>query len=92
MPTVKSHRLDARLTAEQKETLEHAAALVGSTVSGFVVQAALANAREVLVQEQLLVLSAQDSQALADALASPAAPNAALERAVAAYGRTLAGA
>lgn len=85
MTNAKTQRLDARLTVAQKDTLEHAAALVGTTVSGFVVQAALANAQEVLVQHELLLLSARDSQALAAALATPAEPNAALRRAVEAY-------
>jgi uncharacterized protein (DUF1778 family) len=42
-----------------------------------------------LVRHQLLVLSARDSEALAEALANPPAPNAALRRAVDAYGRAL---
>ncbi len=82
MARAKTQRLDARLTAAQKDTLEQAAALVGTTVSGFVVHAALETAEEVLVRHQLLVLSERDSAALAAALANPPVPNQALLRAV----------
>ncbi len=85
MATSRSERLDARLTAEQKAILERAAAAVGNTLSGFVVQAALASAQEVLLRQELLVLSARDSRALAEALASPPGPTEALLRAARAY-------
>lgn len=85
MAHARTERLDARLTAAQKETLEQAAELIGTTVSGFVVQAALDTAEDVLLRHQLLVLSARDSQALSAALAEPPAPNDALRRAVEGY-------
>ncbi len=85
MAKARTERLDARLTAQQKEVLERAAAAVGNTVSGFVVQAALASAQEVLLHQELLVLSARDSRTLAEALASPPEPTEALLRAARAY-------
>lgn len=90
MASTKTQRLDARLTAEQKDTLERAALLVGSTVSGFVVQAALESARRLLFNQELLVLTERDSRRLAEVLANPPEPNAALQRAADEHARWLA--
>ncbi|NUQ00879.1 MAG: DUF1778 domain-containing protein [Armatimonadetes bacterium] len=85
MASHKTERLDARLTPVQKEKLAQAAALVGNTVSGFAVQAALASAQEILLRERQLELSERDSAMLAAALAAPAEPSEALLRTVANY-------
>ncbi len=89
MAAAKTERLDARLTVEQKDTLTAAAALVGGTVAGFVVQAAMEAAQELLARQQLLVLSERDSRAMAEALANPPEPNEALLRAAADYRRAV---
>lgn len=85
MARPRTERLDARLTAAQDDTLEQAAALTGTTVSSFVVQAALDTAEDVLLRHQLLVLSERDSAALATALARPPALNEVLRRAADGY-------
>ncbi len=66
----------------QKDTLEQAAALVGTTVSGIRGARRVGDRRRGVVRHQLLVLSERDSAALAAALANPPVPNQALLRAV----------
>lgn len=76
--TAKQERLAARLSAEQKQLIEHAAALSGLSLTDFVVQSAQAAAEEVIQRREVIRLSAQDSAAFADALLNPPEPNEAL--------------
>lgn len=55
----KTERLDLRLSAEQKETIEKAAILEGTTVSGFTVAAVMDRAHEALYRAGTLTLPAQ---------------------------------
>ena len=87
MASTKTERLNLRVSSDQKHLLEQAAVVVGMSASGFVLEAALADAQAVLMQRQLLVLSQRDSQALDAALTEPPAPAEALRRAVQDYGR-----
>lgn len=52
----KDDRLDLRLTSEQKRLLQHAASLKGETVSDFVINSAMLNADEVLLDQRIFVL------------------------------------
>jgi uncharacterized protein (DUF1778 family) len=73
---LKGERLEARLTSEQKELLQRAAQLEGTTLTDFVVRNALSIARQVIEEHNLIKLSLEDSQAFARTLLNPSEPNA----------------
>lgn len=72
----KPERLEARLTREQKRTIERAAKISGTTVTGFVVASAQAAAAETIRNFQALSLQGEASKAFVKALLNPPAPNA----------------
>lgn len=84
-PEARQERIEARLTAEQKEIIARAAALEGMSTSSFVVQRAVASATETLERHELLRLSASDSRRIADALLDPPEPTPDLVAAIARY-------
>ena len=69
--TAKSERLAARLSPEQKEVVERAAALAHQPVSQFVIASAMRAAQEMIQQHDLIILSARDSAAIMQALLHP---------------------
>jgi len=80
--TQRTERFEARLTPEQKQTLEAAAALRGQKLSEFVVSLAYQEAQRLLSEERLLKVSARDMDALLEALDSPPLPSPKLEAAL----------
>jgi uncharacterized protein (DUF1778 family) len=74
MPTsaTRSEKLDLRLTAEAKKTLNAAAAAVSRSVSEFVLESALARAAETLPDRQRFELDAEHWKAFKAALDAPA--------------------
>ena len=69
-------RFDARLTQQQKQLFEQAAAAAGfKTLTDFVLQAAQEKAVAVLIQQQHLVLTAEAQKRFIDALENPPEPN-----------------
>jgi uncharacterized protein (DUF1778 family) len=77
----KQERLEARITPEQKELLQQAAALEGTSLTDFVVRSAQRAAEQSIRDHAALLLSARESQAFVEALLNPPAPNAALRAA-----------
>jgi len=67
----RAERLEARMTAEQKTLVEHAAALQGRTVTDFVLTSVQDAARRAIAEHQLLALSVRDSRAFVEALLNP---------------------
>jgi uncharacterized protein (DUF1778 family) len=67
----RAQRLEARVTAEQKTLIEHAAALQGRTVTDFVLTSVQDAARRAIEEHQQLELSVRDSQAFVHALLNP---------------------
>jgi uncharacterized protein (DUF1778 family) len=84
----RAQRLEARVTAEQKTLIEHAAALQGRTVTDFVLTSVQDAARRAIEQHQQLELSVRDSQAFVDALLNPKPVNARLRDTVRRYRET----
>ena len=80
----KRERLEARITPQQKELLQEAAALEGTSLSDFVVRAQRA-AEKSIRDYAVITLSARDSQTFVEALVEPPAPNAALRAAAEHY-------
>ena len=74
-------RLEARISTELHAMLKRAAEIQGRTMTDFVVAAVQEAARTALEEADVIRLSIADQACFADALMSPAKPNAALKRA-----------
>jgi uncharacterized protein (DUF1778 family) len=84
-PAAKKERLEARLTSEQKELLQRAAEIEGTTLTDFVIRSAQAQARRVIEEHTRIKLSLEDSQAFVASLLNPPAPNQRMMKAAAEY-------
>ena len=71
----KKNRLEARLTNEQKRSIEHAARIVGTSVSDFVVLSAADAALRTIREHEILRLNERARDTFAQALLSPPAPS-----------------
>jgi uncharacterized protein (DUF1778 family) len=86
MPTATDARLNVRLPAELKRTIEEAAATLGQTVSEFAVAAAVREARQVLKEAHVTRLSQRDWDRFCKLLDDlDAKPNAKLKAAAKRY-------
>ena len=70
-----AERLEARITAEDKELLQQAAEARGLSLTAFVTSSAREAAVRVLREQHIIELSRQDQRAFADAMLAPGAPN-----------------
>jgi uncharacterized protein (DUF1778 family) len=75
-------RFDFRIDAEEKDVIAKAAALMGTTMAGFVRAAAMEKAQQLLAREARITLSQQNFAAFAAALDGAFSPNAALQKAI----------
>ena len=78
-------RLEARVSAEQKAILQHAAELSGRTLSEFVVESAQAAAALVIQEHENIRLSQADQIAFVTELVNPSTPNERLSKAAVKY-------
>jgi uncharacterized protein (DUF1778 family) len=78
-------RLEARVTLEQKELLQRAAALEGTSVTDFVIRIACQAAARSIRDHAVLGLTARESREFVAALLDAPAPNAALRSAAERY-------
>jgi len=78
-------RLEARLTAAQKNLIERAAAVQGRTVTDFVLASVQDAARRAIEEHNQLALSVRDSDAFIDALLNPRPVNDRLRETVRRY-------
>ena len=85
---VRSERLEARITTEQKGLIERAAALQGRTVTDFVLISVQDAARRVIEDYQRIDLSLRDSQAFVEALLNPKPVNDRLRETIRRYRET----
>ena len=76
--SAESARINLRTSPEAKALIERAAALMGTTVSGFMLQNAYEAARRVVNDNDTLVLSQQAFEAFIAACENPSEPNEAL--------------
>src|SRR6266487_2269048 len=81
----KAERLETRVTAEQKNLIERAAALQGRTLTDFVLTSVQDAARRAIAEHQQLQLSVRDSAAFVDALLNPKPVNVRLRETVRRY-------
>lgn len=89
-PNRASARIDARLTAEQKDIIQRAADLERRSISDFVVANAYDAARQVIREHETIMLSVEESRRFAELLLNPPAPGEGLRAAAAQY-RTFVG-
>ncbi|MCL2524024.1 MAG: DUF1778 domain-containing protein [Betaproteobacteria bacterium] len=75
-------RFDLKMDAEDKNVIARAAALMGTTMAGFVRWAAKEKAQQLLERESRITLSRQDFTAFTAALERAFAPNEALRNAI----------
>ena len=75
-------RFDLKMDPDEKAVVARAAALMGTTMAGFVRAAAKEKAKELLEREARLTLSQRDFTRFARALDSAFAPNPALKEAL----------
>lgn len=70
-PTLKNARLELRLTAEQKETIETAASISGRSVSDFTATVLTEQAQLVIQEDRQLRVDAEHFDAFIHALEKP---------------------
>lgn len=73
-----SARINLRVSPSAKALIERAAAIMGSTVSGFMLQNIYETASKVVAQYETMTLSNRDRDAFLNALDNPAEPTQAL--------------
>ena len=79
-------RLEARLSVEEKEFFERAAALGGfRSLTEFVLRSAKKQAEEIIQRHELVVASKRDSEVFFNAILNPEPPNEKLVAAVSKY-------
>lgn len=72
--------INLRALPEQRELIDHAAALLGKNRSDFMLEAACERARAIIVDQVFFSLDADKFRQFAALLDAPLAPNAGLER------------
>ena len=68
---VRSERLEARITADQKALIQRAAELEGRSVTDYVVSSVQDAAKRTVEAHEVIVLTATESRAFVDALLNP---------------------
>jgi uncharacterized protein (DUF1778 family) len=84
-PSLKSQRLMARISADQKRLLQRAADIRGQTLTEFVVSAAQEAATRAVVDQEVIELSLHDSGAFAKGMIDPPPIGASLSNAARRY-------
>ncbi|MDP3136650.1 MAG: DUF1778 domain-containing protein [Burkholderiaceae bacterium] len=78
-------RLEARVSSDQKNLFQRAAALSGRTLSEFVIDSTQEAASRIVQEHEIIRLSREEQIAFVSALLSPRKPGARLRKAVEAY-------
>ena len=81
----RGERLEARVTAEQKALIEHAAALEGRSITDFVLTSVQDAAKRAIAEHEVIQLSVKDSKAFVEALLNPREPSKKMRERAAAY-------
>lgn len=88
----RAERLEARVTAEQKALIEHAAAIQGRSMTDFVLASVQEAARRAIEEHGIVTLSVRESRAFVEAMLNPPAPGPGLREAAARYKAVMGGA
>lgn len=81
----KAVRLEARLSRSQKDLLQHAADLLGRSLSDFVLAVSQEAARKVIREHEIITLTFKESESFVATLLNPPEPNAELKKAASRY-------
>jgi uncharacterized protein (DUF1778 family) len=81
----KRHRLEARVTGEQRQLFQRAADLQGRSLSDFVIASVHEKAMQTIENMEIIRLNAEESAAIAEAILNPREPNAKLRAAAKRY-------
>ena len=85
----KEARIELRVEESLKRLIERAAAMLGMSVSAYIVSTSVSDARRVIDEEARTRLSLADWDRFQSILASPLPPNAALKNAAVRYRKTV---
>ena len=85
--TVRSERINLRLSEAAKRCIERAASVEGKTVSAFIVSSALETAERTIDRHETVALAREDAMRFFDALADPPPPNDRLRAALKEHAR-----
>jgi uncharacterized protein (DUF1778 family) len=81
----KRHRLEARITDEQRALFQRAADLQGRSLSDFVISTVHEKAVQTIESMEIIRLNAEESLKMAEAILNPREPNAKLRAAAKRY-------
>ena len=85
--TVRSERINLRLSETAKRRIERAASVEGKTVSAFIVSSALENAEKTVRRHETIALAREDATRFFDTLSDPPPPNDRLRAALEEHAR-----
>jgi uncharacterized protein (DUF1778 family) len=80
---LRAERVEIRMTPAQKENIERAASLRGTSVTDFILNEVQPAATATIQEFELLELRSEDRRVFVEALLSPPEPNEALRAAIA---------
>jgi len=83
----KVSRIEARLNPEQKQRIEYAASLKGTSISDFMVSSADEAAVHAIEQHEIWTLTGRDREVVVEALLHPRTPSLRMKAAVRRYTR-----
>ena len=83
----RAYRFDARLNEEQKLLIQRAADLEGRSMTDFVLHSAETAAERTIERRAMLILTARETEAFANAILGPAKPGPVLRKAARDYRR-----
>ncbi len=75
-----SARINLRTSADAKAMIERAAALMGTTVSSFMLQNAYEAARRIVTENNTLLMTQRDFEAFTSSIENPPKPKSALRK------------
>ncbi|BAY21940.1 hypothetical protein NIES2100_17030 [Calothrix sp. NIES-2100] len=75
-------RITARIPVSIQETLQKAAELSGATLNQFMIQAALKEAKKLIEDERVIILTQTDADTVFSLIENPPLPNAKLKAAL----------
>jgi uncharacterized protein (DUF1778 family) len=81
----KNQRLEARITKEQKEIFQRAAEIQGRTLTDFVISSLINAAKQIIQENEMMILGRQDQEVFVEALLNPPEPSAKLKAAAQRY-------
>ncbi|MGD9153066.1 MAG: DUF1778 domain-containing protein [Gammaproteobacteria bacterium] len=81
----KSKRLEARISTEQKRLFQHAANLLGQSLTDFAINILQKEAKKIIKEHEIMQLFFRDQEIFIDAMLRPHKPNKRLQKAVKHY-------